>query len=135
MSVIPKFFQTVELKIYLSSKSSSSLSSSKDSKISETSAKRSDADESEEFLTDSNETQHQSHDKYDSLDENELKMIVSKDSIFSSVSESIKSLPSSSEEKTMSQQQIMLKKKRSQILRTVCIETRCNDLKRQQESD
>lgn len=135
MPVIPKFFQTVGPKIYSSSKGSSSLGPSKGSKISGTSAKRSGAGGSEGFLTDSNEAQRQPHGKYDSLDENELEMVAGKGSTFSSVSESIKSLPSSPGEKAMSQQQIVSEKKRSQILRTVRIETRRDDLERQQESD
>ena len=135
MPVIPKFFQTVGPKIYSSSKGSSSLGPSKGSKISGTSAKRSGAGGSEGFLTDSNEAQRQPHGKYDSLDENELEMVAGKGSTFSSVSESIKPLPSSPGEKAMSQQQIVSEKKRSQILRTVRIETRRDDLERQQESD
>jgi hypothetical protein len=107
----------------------------KGSEISGKSARKVDAGGSGGSLTDPYEAQRQPHVTYDFLDEHELEVVAGKGSTFSSVFDSNKSLPSSPREKAMLQQQIASEKKMSQNLRTVRIETRGDDLERQQESD
>ena len=130
MPVIPKFIQTIGPKIYSSSKGKTSFGPLKGSKISGFSAKHRASGAVVPY-----EAQRYHRGKYDSLNEYDIGMVAGKYSTFSRVSENKKPLPSSLGGKAANEQQRALEEEKSQILGTTRIETRRDDLKRQEDFD